>query len=227
MTIDAVAARDARRAAELRGFGGLGLLAIVVIGAANLVSVPLAALLVYLWVWRSRTPWSAIGYAGRQGWAATIAGGVAFGVVLKLAMKAIVMPLLGADPINHAYHYLVGNTRALPGVAALVIVSAGFAEETVYRGYLFERIGKIVGEGAVATTFTVLLTAALFGVAHYADQGAAGVEQATLVGVVFGAIFARRRRIGFLICAHAAFDLTAVALIYWNVEARVAHLLIG
>jgi hypothetical protein len=26
-------------------------------------------------------------------------------------------------------------------------------------------------------------------------------------------------------CAHAAFDLTAVAIIYWNIESKVAHLI--
>jgi hypothetical protein len=26
-----------------------------------------------------------------------------------------------------------------------------------------------------------------------------------------------------LMCAHAAYDLTAVAIIYWNVESKVAH----
>jgi hypothetical protein len=48
-------------------------------------------------------------------------------------MKALVMPLLGADPINHTYHYLVGNTAALP---AFMILSGGFGEETVDRGFL-------------------------------------------------------------------------------------------
>jgi hypothetical protein len=28
-----------------------------------------------------------------------------------------------------------------------------------------------------------------------------------------------------LIIAHAAFDLTALAMIYWNLESKVAHLL--
>ena len=224
--IPAFALSNDRLAAELRGFGPLGLLALVAIMATNLLSAPLAALLVLAWAWRSRTPWSAIGYARPRNTVATIAGGFALGVVLKLAMKAVVMPLLGADPINHAYHYLVGNTRALPAMLAWVLVSAAFGEETVYRGYLFERIGKIVGDGAAAKTFTVALTSALFGVAHYSDQGAAGVEQGMLVGVVLGTIYASTRRIWLVLCAHAAFDVTAITLIYWNVESRVAHLFI-
>src|SRR5262245_34008888 len=148
MTTDVAAHNGGRLAAELRGFGPIGLLALVAITATNLLSVPLAAILVLVWAWRSRTPWSAIGYARPRHTVATSAGGLALGVLLKLAMKAVVMPLLHADPINHAYHYLVANTRALLGVLTLVLVSAAFGEETVYRGYLFERIGKIVGDSA-------------------------------------------------------------------------------
>jgi hypothetical protein len=41
----------------------------------------------------------------------------------------------------------------------------------------------------------VLLTTAVFGLAHYPDQGLAGVEQATITGLVFGTIFAVTGRI--------------------------------
>jgi CAAX protease family protein len=143
---------------------------------------------------------------------------------LKLLMKSIVMPLLGADPINHTYHYLVGNRAAVPGMLFAMIVGAGFGEETVFRGYLFERLGKLFGPGAGAKTSIVLLTAGLFGLAHYPEQGLAGAEQATIVGLVFGTIFAVTGRIWMLMCAHAAFDLIALAIIYWNLESAVAHL---
>jgi membrane protease YdiL (CAAX protease family) len=49
------------------------------------------------------------------------------------------------------------------------------------------------------------------------------VQQATIFGLVFGSIFAITGRIWMLMIAHAAFDLTALALIYWNLETKVAH----
>jgi membrane protease YdiL (CAAX protease family) len=52
------------------------------------------------------------------------------------------------------------------------------------------------------------------------------VEQATIVGLVFGAIFTLTGQIWMLMLAHAAFDLTAVAMIYWNLESTVAHLIL-
>ncbi len=215
---------DDRFAAGLCGFGPLGILTILVIAVGNLVVVPLSALLVLGWALWSRTPWREIGYVRPKSWIRSLVVGVALGFAFKLLMKIVVMPLLGADAINQAYHYLAGNAAALPGMLFLVIVGAGFGEETVYRGYMFERLGKLFGTGAGAKVSIVLLTAAWFGLAHYPEQGLAGVEQATIVGLVFGTIFAVTGRIWMLMCAHAAFDLTALAIIYWDLESDVAHL---
>ncbi len=211
----------------LRGFGPLGILAILVILAGNAIVVPLSAILVLVWVRLTRTPWREIGYVRPRSWVSTVAVGLVFGVAFKLVMKAIVMPLLGADPINQAFHYLVGNTAALPTMLYLVIVGAGFGEETVFRGFLFERLGQLFGPGVWAKVSIVLITSALFGVVHYPFQGLAGVQQATIVGLVFGTIFAMTGRIWMLMVAHAAFDLTAVAIIYWDLEATVARAVFG
>ncbi len=44
-----------------------------------------------------------------------------------------------------------------------------------------------------------------------------------MTGVVFGTIFAITGQIWMVMFAHAAFDLASVAIIYWNLEATVAH----
>lgn len=177
-----------------------------------------------LWVRWSQTPWSEIGYVRPRSWTRSLVVGIAFGIAFKLLMKAVVMPLLGADPVNQAYHYLAGNPAALPAMLFAVIVGAGFGEETVFRGYMFERLGKLFGPGVAAKTLTVLLTSAWFGLVHYPVQGFAGAEQAAIVGLVFGTIFAVTGSLFMLMFAHAAFDLTALAMIYWNLEADVARL---
>jgi membrane protease YdiL (CAAX protease family) len=58
----------------------------------------------------------------------------------------------------------------------------------------------------------------------YPGQGVFGAEPAAIVGLVLGTIFAASGRIWTVIFAHAAFDVTAVAIIYWNLESYVAHL---
>ena len=211
-------------AAKLRGFGPLGILTTLVIVATGPVFEPLGAILVLAWARRSRTPWREIGYVRPKSWVGTVAVGILFGVSFKFLMKAIVMPLLGADPINPAFHYLAGNQAALPGMLFDVTVGAGFGEETVFRGFLFERLGKLFGRGPGAMTSIVVLASAWFGLIHYPGQGLAGAEQAAIVGLVFGTIFAITGRIWMLMFAHAAFDVTAVLIIYWNLESSVAHL---
>jgi membrane protease YdiL (CAAX protease family) len=212
-------------AAELRGFGPLGILAILVIAAGNFLFIPLSALLVLAWARQSRTPWREIGYVRPKSWLATIAIGIVFGVAFKLLMKAIVMPLLGADPINQAYHYLVGNAAALPWILYAVTIGAGFGEETVFRGYMFERLGKLFGAGAWVTPLIVIVSSLWFGLIHYPVQGIAGAQQATIFGLVFGTIFAITGQLWMLMFAHAAFDLTAVAIIYWDLERAVSRLI--
>ena len=212
-------------AERLRGFGLLGILAILIILAANLVgSALLSALMVLVWVQWSGTPWREIGYVRPKSWTGSLAIGVVFGTALKFLMKTIVMPLLGEPPINQAYHYLAGNRTALPALLFAVIFSAGFGEETLYRGYMFERLGNRFGSSVIAKASIVFLTAGLVGLVHYPEEGLAGAEQAVIVALVFGTIFAVTGRIWMLMCAHAAFDIIALAIIYWNLESEIAHL---
>ncbi len=214
--------------ADLRGFGPLGILAIVLILIAGIVAVgpiavPLGGLLVLAWARVSGTPWPAIGYVRPRNWIVGIVAGVAFGCVFKLLLKTLVLPLLGAPEVNSAYHYLAGNTAALPA-AVFMMLAAGFGEETVFRGFLFERLGKLLDSGTRAKVIIVLVSTALFALAHLPDQGLPGAEQAVFTGLAFGTIYAVTGRLWSLMWAHAAFDLTALALIYLNLERTVAHL---
>lgn len=208
-------------AASLRGFGPYGLIAIVVIVIAP--TPLLKAMLILIWAKWSKTPWREIGFASPPNWAVVVVAGITFGVVFKLVMKAGVMPLLGAPDLNPAYHFLAGNPGALPLMLFRVIAGGGFGEETAFRGYLFERLGKLFGTSVSAKVAMVVITTTLFALAHFRDQGTPGVEQAIFTGVVFGTVFAITGRLWLVMIAHAVFDLTAVALIYWNIEGQVAH----
>jgi membrane protease YdiL (CAAX protease family) len=227
--VQSVPANDAF-AAALRGFGPLGLLAIVIVllpgnvGTLGGVFVPVSAILALAWTRLSRTPLRALGFVRPRSWVATVVLGVALGVGLKMLMKAVVMPLLGAPPVNAAFHYLAGNTPAIAAAAVGVVVAAGFGEETTFRGFAFERLGKLLGGSLPAKVAIVLITSAAFALAHWISQGPAGMQQAAVVGLVLGSIFAATGEIWLPMVAHAAFDLTALAIIYFDVEAQAAHL---
>lgn len=182
----------------------------------------LGAALVLAWVRASGTPWRAIGYVRPRSWIGDAAIGIVFGCALKLLLKAVVMPLLGADPINQTYHYLAGNPAMLPPLI-LLMLAAGLGEETVFRGFLFERLRKLLGSGAGATVLIVLITTTAFASFHFADQGWPGVEQALFTGAAFGTVYAMTGRLWLVMWAHAAYDLLALAIIFLNLEPAVAH----
>jgi membrane protease YdiL (CAAX protease family) len=212
-------------AVRLRGFGPIGILAILIILGGNFIMPPLSAILVLIWVKISDTPWREIGYVRPRSWGKTIATGIVFGVALKFVMKAIVMPLFGAPPINQAYHFVTGNPAVIPMMIYTMIVIAGFGEETFYRGWMFERFGKLLGQSVFAKIAIVVITSILFASVHYPEQGIPGVEQALMTGLIFGSIFAVTGQIFMLMIAHAAFDLTALWMIYYGLETQIAHLI--
>jgi len=212
-------------ASRLRGFGPLGILAILIILAGNFVITPLSAILVLICAKISNTAWREIGYVRPRSWLRTILIGIVFGIALKFTMKAVVMPLLGAPPINWAFHFVTGNAAVIPVMIYTMIVVAGFGEETFYRGWMFERFGKLFGLSAAAKIAIVLITSILFASMHYPEQGLPGAEQALITGLIFGSIFAATGQIFMLMIAHAAFDLTALWMIYYDLETRVAHLI--
>ena len=182
------------------------------------------ALLALLWAKLSRTPLRELGFVRPKSWLLTVLSGGIVGVAFKTAMKSVVMPLLGAPPLNQAYHFLIGNKAALPGMLFALTVSAGFGEETVFRGYLFERCRRILGGGHGAMIAILFITSTIFASAHYIDQGWPGVEQAVFTGVFFAALFLLAGNLWLPMVTHAAFDLTALAMIYWGLESKVAHL---
>ena len=211
-------------ARRLRGFGPVGLLAVVAILAGNVLVIPLSAVLVLVWAHLSDTPWGALGFSRPESWGRVVAIGVPAGIVLKLVMKALVMPLFGAPAVNQHYHYLAGNPAALPGILFAVVVGAGFGEETLFRGFFFERLGKLFGPGRASLVATIAITTTLFALAHHHDQGWPGVEQAAMTGLVFALAFAFTRQLWIPMVMHAAFDVAAVVLIFFDWESKVAHL---
>src|SRR5262249_28651825 len=72
---DPVAPKPDRFAVRLRGFGPVGILAMVVVVGLGPILEPLGALLALLWAHLSRTPWSELGLVRPKRWVGTVALG--------------------------------------------------------------------------------------------------------------------------------------------------------
>ena len=210
-----------RLRASLRGFSPIGIVAIIMIlMAGNLAG----AVLVLIWASLSGTPWRNLGFVRSANGASDLVVAFVAGVFFKILMKAVVMPLLGFGTANPTYHYLAGNTVAFVATLLWVIVGGGFGEELIWRGFLFERLGALLGPGPRAEIAIVVVTSILFAIAHFPDQRLPGAIQAVFTGFVFGATYARIRSIWPVMVAHAAFDVAAVLMIYWNLEEPLGRL---
>ena len=210
---------------SLRGFGPFGIIAFLIVLAGALVFMPIAAALILIWVWLSKTPWADVGLARPNSWIGGAALGIAIGVALKFLLKAVILPYLGAPAVNHNVLHDMGIHPAdAIGLAAYSIYGGGFAEELVFRGYLFERSAKLFGKGMLAILVTLIAVSALFGSAHW-QQGPFAMIQAVITGLALGSLYlATGRKLWVPMFAHAAFDLASVWMIYYGTETKIAHL---
>lgn len=205
------------------GPAGILITAAVIVAAGFLYGTRVAAPLVVLWAWWTRASWRDLGFRRPKSWVLAIAGGILAGIACKLFMKAIVMPLLGAPDVNPNYRDLVGNTAALPGLILYMIFVAGLGEELLFRGFLFERLGRLLGTSRNARIAMVLITATIFGLGHYPEQGSTGATQAFIVSLMVGAYFAISRNIWPVIIMHATFDIVMVLIVFFDLEATIAN----
>ncbi len=103
--------------------------------------------------------------------------------------------------------------------AALVLLialplTASIPEEIIYRGFLMDRVNRIVGWGAGGTVLAVIVPALLFAAAHF-QWGVGGMMMTTIMGVVWGTAFVLcGRNLWIVILAHSAGHVLLVIQLY-------------
>lgn len=195
---------------------------VLAVVAASLAGPVAGAMAVLLWAQLSSIPMRELGFKAPPDWFRVLVFAVTIGLALRLSLKALVMPLLGAPVMNVSYQHLTGDAAALPGVVAGLLLAAA-AEELLYRGYVFERLRTLLGAGQRALNASIVVSASVFAIAHYSDQGHLGVVQSAITGLVFATMFGWHGHLWTPIIAHITFNLTSVALIYGGWEEAVAR----
>ena len=141
-------------------------------------------------------------------------GDVAADVVRALACWATVkllvrtwqwLPVLGDAP--HAVAPLLPHSAAELALWTALSVSAGVAEEVLFRGYFQRQFAAWTGSAWAA----LALQAVLFGASH-GYQGLDASLRITLVGAIFGALALWRRSLRPGIIAHAWTDVASGVL---------------
>lgn len=132
---------------------------------------------------------------------------LAAGMLLGLVLFSSVMLILW---IAHVYHPEGWGSYRQLAKGLFFAVLAGIIEELLFRGLLFRLSSKIVG-----TWGALLVTSALFGAAHAANQGATVSSSLTIAleaGILLGAAYAATGRLWVPIGLHVGWNFTEGSL---------------
>jgi hypothetical protein len=206
---------------------------VLVIIGAGAFAPPLGILIWLIWKWRLKKKFIDFGLKRPINVLKTIGIGIFLGIFLKLLFMSVVMPLirsviipvLGAEVKTNTFQFLEGNLTALLGYSVFVIISAGLFEEILFRGFLFTRLKKWLGDSFKSRSIIIIMSSLVFGLPHV-YQGYFGAIHATLVGSILGILYyVNKGNLWLLIVTHAFFDLFAIFLIYKGWDEIVSNFL--
>jgi membrane protease YdiL (CAAX protease family) len=168
---------------------------------------------------RRGDPWSALGLGRpRSRWKTVGLALIAFPVVVTIAgsvQALVLLPLAGGQQADVGrFDALQGNLPLLLLTLVGVWISAAFAEEVIYRGFLMGRLARLFGGGRLAWWSALLASACIFGVLHL-YQGFTGVAITGLMGFLLGALYlVVRRNLWVGILVHGLVDTMSLTMIY-------------
>ena len=166
--------------------------------------------------WRGEG-WSTLGLRRPASWPRAIGAAVA----LYLAMLAIstwVVPFVAAlvHPTQRPSFLaaLPGNLPMFAGWLAVSWLVGGLSEELLFRGFLLDRVAKLLGNTAIALAVAAVAQAILFGMLHlYA--GSFAFIYASLFAVTTAAFYlAGGRNLWPMILVHGTWDTVAMWSVY-------------
>ena len=117
-----------------------------------------------------------------------------------------------ADMSN--YEYLHNNIFMLILTICGVYIVSSFGEEVIYRAFLINRITELGLDSKYGKMATVVISAVIFGFAHY-EWGPTGIVSTGFMGLVMGIFYMKfKKKLWILVLAHAYMDTILLVQIY-------------
>jgi membrane protease YdiL (CAAX protease family) len=115
-----------------------------------------------------------------------------------------------------AFNALQGNLELTLYQICYVLIGAGFYEEFMFRGFLFQGLAMFLGGTRAAWIAACVNQAALFGWAH-AYQNPLGIAITGTIGLIMGVLFlVGGRNLWPLIIGHGLYDASRTILFYFQ-----------
>jgi membrane protease YdiL (CAAX protease family) len=162
--------------------------------------------------------WRSLGFAAPRSWPHALALGAAAGAAMFalefFVTQEVLVALTGEYPDLHEFDALVGNFPLLLVLLAANLVLAALGEELVWRGFALPRVAGVLGGSRAGWAAALALVNAGFGLAHL-YQGETGVVEATLAGLMLGALYlATGRNLVVPMTAHFVSNTIDFVVIY-------------
>ncbi len=185
------------------------------VGDAGNVALSLVLTLAASWIClrAEGRPLAALGYALGSRWAREAALGTVLGAAI---MGVTALATLGAG----GFHWVRGaGTLGATAWGFGLFVLVAFNEETLFRGYLFQRLSDGLGEWPAQ-----VLMAGFFAMAHWGNPGMSGATKAwatvniALAAILLGLCYLRTRSLALPIGVHLGWNFTQGNLLGFGVS---------
>jgi membrane protease YdiL (CAAX protease family) len=209
--------------------GMSGVLAYSGIKKAPGIGIILSLLGVLAAILLGHTSLAGIGFSPQENWKQTLTLGLALGAGIALLASLLIDPF--AEKLTGIPHDISivdsvrGNLKALLVTILLIWVTVAFMEEILFRGFLMTELANVLGRSTAALTVNILLTALVFGLAHW-YQGKSGVISTGIISILISLIFVLSGfNLWLVILVHGFIDTIALALIYRGWDTRMKQVL--
>ncbi len=130
-------------------------------------------------------------------------------VACFIGMLIIQLLLHGANGHSDIQDRLVGIFRHNIPLLVFTCITAGIAEELIFRGYLLPRLEQVFKNGHVA----VFISSALFGLIHYKFGTIFHMAGPFVIGILYAYHYRKYRNIKILILSHFLWDMMALLVL--------------
>jgi len=136
--------------------------------------------------------------------------------VLDFVVQPIINKLIGETPDYSTFQSIAGNFPKYSKYFIFILISAGFGEEILFRGFLFRQFKMIIPEFKFKSLLIVILTSILFSLPHL-YQGPSGLIMTFIFGLIFAIIYLKSNyNLWITIILHGLIDSMFITLAYFD-----------
>lgn len=136
--------------------------------------------------------------------------------ILDFIVQPLVNKLTGVTADYSEFQSLANNFSKFSKYLLYILISAGFGEEILFRGFLFRQFKIIIPAFKFKTSLIVVLTSILFSLPHL-YLGLSGIIMTFIFGLFFGITYVKTNyNLWINIILHSLIDIMFITLAYYD-----------